>query len=266
MTLPGRAQGVVRGLVVSSALVVALCSPAAAFAGMTTVEENTAAVSYAPSIAQWTLLSGPTTEYSGGTSRYTTVAPSSFTFTFTGTGVDWVAAKSTSQHTASVSLDGVPQGTVNLNQPIRQTKQTIWGIRGLANTSHTLVVTTVLPYSNVDAFYVYTPSNVVATPGANGSISPAGTTAVDYNQSQLFTITPASGYHVEDVVVNGASVGAVTSYTMNNVTANGTISATFAENPVTSSNASAGWSLAVGAALALLGVVVVRKRRQASAS
>jgi hypothetical protein len=43
-----------------------------------------------------------------------------------------------------------------------------------------------------------------------------------------FTITPSAGYRVAEVLVDGVSVGAVTSYTFNNVTANHMISATFA--------------------------------------
>jgi hypothetical protein len=46
--------------------------------------------------------------------------------------------------------------------------------------------------------------------------------------SQLFTITPSGGYHVADVLVDGGSVGAVTSYTLSNVQASHTIAASFA--------------------------------------
>ena len=67
-----------------------------------------------------------------------------------------------------------------------------------------------------------------ATAGANGSISPSGSVAVDYGSSQTFTITPNTNYRVADVLVDGVSVGAVTSYTFSSVTANHTISATFA--------------------------------------
>ena len=41
---------------------------------------------------------------------------------------------------------------------------------------------------------------------------------VDYGANQSFTITPAADYHVADVLVDGVSVGAVTSYTFTNVT------------------------------------------------
>ena len=56
---------------------------------------------------------------------------------------------------------------------------------------------------------------------------------MDYGADQTFTITPATGYHVADVLVDGVSVGAVTSYTFTNVTADHTIAATFAINTYT---------------------------------
>ena len=44
-----------------------------------------------------------------------------------------------------------------------------------------------------------------------------------------FTITPASCYQIADVLVDGVSVGAVASYTFNDVAANHTIAASFAQ-------------------------------------
>jgi len=67
-----------------------------------------------------------------------------------------------------------------------------------------------------------------ATAGANGTISPQGTVTVMAGAGQTFTVTPASGYTVNDVKVDGGSLGAVTSYAFANVTANHTISASFA--------------------------------------
>ncbi|MDD5136810.1 MAG: fibronectin type III domain-containing protein, partial [Candidatus Omnitrophica bacterium] len=46
--------------------------------------------------------------------------------------------------------------------------------------------------------------------------------------SQVFTITSKTNYHIADVLVDGASVGAVQSYTFTNVAAIHTISVTFA--------------------------------------
>ena len=90
-------------------------------------------------------------------------------------------------------------------------------------------------FSNVTAnhtisatFAAATTYTITATAGANGSISPSGAVSVNSGASQAFTITPATGYQVSAVLVDGTSVGAVTSYTFSNVTANHTISATFA--------------------------------------
>ncbi len=68
---------------------------------------------------------------------------------------------------------------------------------------------------------------ITASAGANGTIAPSGAVTVNQGVSQAFTITPASGYQVDDVKVDGNSVGAVTSYTFTNVQDNHTIAATF---------------------------------------
>ena len=60
-------------------------------------------------------------------------------------------------------------------------------------------------------------------------ISPLGATTVSNHGTQSYTITPASGYHVKDVVVDGVSKGALTSYTFTNVTTNHTINAYFSD-------------------------------------
>jgi hypothetical protein len=72
------------------------------------------------------------------------------------------------------------------------------------------------------------PTYVVASAGAGGSISSSGITRLIYGDSQSFTITPNSGYHIVDVLVNGTSVGAVGSYTVQNIQGVTTVSATFA--------------------------------------
>jgi murein tripeptide amidase MpaA len=68
---------------------------------------------------------------------------------------------------------------------------------------------------------------IVATAGQGGSISPAGNIEVIRGENQTFTITANSGYSIADVKVDGKSVGAVNSYTFENVTTHHTISATF---------------------------------------
>ena len=82
------------------------------------------------------------------------------------------------------------------------------------------------PFALVDV-QAYT---ITATAGANGSISPSGSVTVIEGGNQAFTIKPNSGYHIEDVLVDGSSVGAVSTYTFSNVTENHMISATFGRN------------------------------------
>ena len=71
---------------------------------------------------------------------------------------------------------------------------------------------------------------ITSSAGAHGTITPAGTTNVFSGLSQTYTITPDTGYHVADVLVDGSTAGAVTTYTFSNVTTTHTISATFAIN------------------------------------
>lgn len=73
--------------------------------------------------------------------------------------------------------------------------------------------------------------SIAASAGPNGSISP-GSVTVDEGSNQTYTFTPSPGFHVADVLVDSVSVGAVNTYTFNNITANHTISVTFAMDSV----------------------------------
>ena len=80
---------------------------------------------------------------------------------------------------------------------------------------------------NLVAHFTQISYTITATAGTGGSISPSGTVTVPHGGSQAFTITPNAGYVIADVLVDGSSVGAVSSYTFTNVTSNHTIHATF---------------------------------------
>jgi len=69
---------------------------------------------------------------------------------------------------------------------------------------------------------------ITASGGTGGTISPSGSVFVNPDGSQVFTISPSPGYVVAKVLVDGTNVGAVSSYSFNNVTGNQTISASFA--------------------------------------
>ena len=70
-----------------------------------------------------------------------------------------------------------------------------------------------------------------ATTSANGSISPSGSVTIASGTNKTFTFSPYNGYIIDKILVNGVSVGAVSSYTLTNITSNQTISASF--KPVT---------------------------------
>jgi hypothetical protein len=76
---------------------------------------------------------------------------------------------------------------------------------------------------------VITPNTytITSSAGLHGSISPSGNVTVNQGSDKLFTITPNTGYIINDVLVDGSSVGAVSSYIFTNVTQDHTISATF---------------------------------------
>ena len=69
----------------------------------------------------------------------------------------------------------------------------------------------------IEATFIQYTCTITATAEYGGTISPSGPQTVNCGDSVAFTITPGAGNSVEDVLVNGVSVGAVTSYTFNNV-------------------------------------------------
>lgn len=109
-------------------------------------------------------------------------------------------------HVSDVSIDGVSQGAL--------TSYTFTSV----NADHTIAATFA-----IDTY------NIVSSTGANGTISPLGTTAVNYNGSQAYTMTPSAHYKVASVLVDGINQGSITSYTFSNVVAAHTISVTFSQ-------------------------------------
>ena len=69
---------------------------------------------------------------------------------------------------------------------------------------------------------------ITATANEGGSITPAGETSVTCNGTQSYSITATAGYYVDDVLVDGASVGVVNNYVFSGVTEDHTIEVVFA--------------------------------------
>ncbi|MEN6448096.1 MAG: choice-of-anchor U domain-containing protein [Syntrophaceae bacterium] len=122
-------------------------------------------------------------------------------------GIDVVLSitPDTGYHVADVLVDGTPVGAVPG-----------YTFTGIAS-DHT-----------ISASFAADTYTITSTAGAGGVIEPSGSIAVASGTSQTFAITPDTGYHVEDVLVDGTSVGAVPSHTFTNVTSDHTISASFA--------------------------------------
>ena len=112
-----------------------------------------------------------------------------------------------------------------------------------------------------DSYYT-----IKATAGAGGSISPSGNVSVREGGDQTFTITPDKGYAVANVKIDGKSIGAVKSYTFENVSSPHTIEAIFVKGTASASTGYSSnlplWSaLLLASTLALAGAVHLKRKR-----
>ena len=73
----------------------------------------------------------------------------------------------------------------------------------------------------------YSYYTIKATAGTGGSISPSGNVSVREGRDRTFTITPDKGYAISNVKIDGKSIGAVKSYTFENVRRNHAIEVIF---------------------------------------
>jgi hypothetical protein len=124
-----------------------------------------------------------------------------------GANQSFTIAPSAGYHILNVLVDGVSAGAV---------------------TSYTF--TNVTAVHTIAATFAINTFTITASAGANGTITPTGSVSVNYGANQSFTIAPSTGYHILNVLVDGVSAGAVTSYAFTNVTVAHTIAATFAIN------------------------------------
>ena len=133
-----------------------------------------------------------------------TITPGMPQFVNSGGSATFTIAPNTGYRIVDVLVDGVPQGAI--------TSYTFSNV--MAN--HTIAATfTPLTYT------------IIPSAGAGGTITPGTTQTVNYDGSATFTIAANTGYRIVDVLVDGVSQGAITSYTFSNVMANHTIAATF---------------------------------------
>jgi hypothetical protein len=148
------------------------------------------------------------------------ITPSGSTIVSLGKNQSYTITPNGGYYVESVVVDGV---TVASNIPSGGYSYTFSNV----NANHTISATFAVRYFHV-----------TASANTGGSISPADVWSL-YNASQTITITPDSGYSISDVTVDGASVGAVSSYTLSNISADHIISAMFTSNIVSSYTISA---------------------------
>jgi chitinase len=144
-------------------------------------------------------------------------------------------------HTITTSVDAhgsiSPSGSVTVSHGSNQTftisadanyhvqDVLVDGVSVGAHTSHTF--TDVAQDHTIQASFAINTHTITATAGANGSISPSGSVTVNHGSSTTFTISADATYLIHDVLVDGASVGTDSTYTITNVTRNYAIAASF---------------------------------------
>jgi hypothetical protein len=91
----------------------------------------------------------------------------------------------------------------------------------------------IVPAHSSQIFAAAKKYTIKARADSGGEISPSGDVRVEKGNSQTFTITPDQGFTINDVIVDKRSVGAVSTYTFENVQSNHEIRATFSSSTIT---------------------------------
>ena len=112
----------------------------------------------------------------------------------------------------------------------------------------------------------YSYYTIKATAGSGGSISPSGNVSVREGGDQTFTITPDKGYAVANVKIDGKRIGAVKSYTFENVRRTHTIEVIFVKGTAGASTGDSSnlplWSaLLLASTITLAGAVHYKRKR-----
>jgi hypothetical protein len=163
---------------------------------------------------QYTLnnINGNKTLYASFSNQYTinasagtggSISPSGAVSVTQGNNQTFTISPNTGYTIGAVTVNGVSQGAISSYQFTN------------VQANHTITATFLANYT------------INASAGAGGSISPSGAVPVIQGGSQSFTITPNTGYKISNVIVDGGSQGAISSYTFNNIQGNHYITAAF---------------------------------------
>jgi hypothetical protein len=148
------------------------------------------------------------------------ISPSGTTTVTRGAGQTYTITPAAGYHVGRVTVDGASV-----------TVETAYSINTLDGSSSegdsTYTFSNITADHTISANFAIDTHTITATAGEYGSISPVGTLVLNHGAGQVYNITPETGYHIADVLVDGVSAGTVAAYTFNNVSASHTISASF---------------------------------------
>jgi len=196
----------------------------------------------------------------------------STSYTFTAVKANHTISATFASDTRTIEASAGPHGTITqsgsvavkygANQTFTITPAPHYHVIQLAVDGFQVTPVTSYLFANVtrnhtiSATFAIDTYRITASAWPPGSISPSGVVSVNYWADQQFTITPPVNHHVADVLVDGVSVGAVTSYKFTNVAANHTISASFAidTNIITASAGAHGTITPAGAVVVNYGM------------
>ena len=199
----------------------------------------TATAANGSSFSGWTITSSPAGTCTGTTSpcMVTVNTNTSVTANFT---------QQTFTLTVGAGTGGMisPSGNVTINYGASQTftvtpnvgytaSLTVDG-QAVSLTNNTYTLNDVTAAHAVEASFTLQTETITASAGAGGTISPSGTITVNYGASQLFTLTPNTGY-TAIVTVDGKEVTLTNNtYTLSNITTNHGISVVFSNYALSS--------------------------------
>jgi len=132
------------------------------------------------------------------------ITPSGSTSVNHGANQTFTITPSAGYSIADVTVDGISQGSIG-----------------------SYAFTNVTSNHTISALFKLNTLTITASAAPGGSISPSGNISIPNGGNQTFIISPDSGYAISDVLIDGSSVGAVSSFTFQNVTSNHTIHASF---------------------------------------
>ncbi len=169
----------------------------------------------------------------GTASRFAGFTIAGQTFTVSQAGTQTYTLGVTTSGTGNGTVTSSPTGTTfNAGTSVTLTatpgaNSAFAGWSGACTGAATTCTVTMNSNLSVAAAFNAQTYTIAASAGTGGSISPSGSVNVNAGANQTFTISPASGYAISSVSVDGTSMGKMSSYAFSNITASHTINASF---------------------------------------